>query len=183
MVALAWGPWKQHKHNSTHSSNFWKCLNDKWWPLTLPWSVEAQREPRRSTETCKGKAFQVTQTVPFCSSDAPVAPESPVTCERGQLDTHHFLRSPNDPSRRTLTVAVLPAALALMLETGLSRPEELFRCYAIKKPTIAPLFSCLLGFKTLKHLDQLCKLSYAVFAQETPCWKIKDMLVEEEWRR
>ena len=69
----------------------------------------------------------------FCSSNAPMGPESPVTCERGQLDTHHFLRSPNDPSRRTLTVTVLPAALALMLETGVPRSEELFQYYAIKK--------------------------------------------------
>lgn len=98
----------------------------------------------------------------FRSSNAPVAPESPVTCEQGQLDIHHFPRGPNDPSRKTLTVIVLPATLALMLETGLSRPEELFKYYAIKKQTICPLFLCLLAFKTLRHQDQLCKLSSAV---------------------
>lgn len=67
-MLLAWGSQKQHKHNSTHKSNFWKCLTDEWWPVTLPWSVVAQREPRRSMEACKGKVFQETQTLPFAAA-------------------------------------------------------------------------------------------------------------------
>ena len=93
-------------------------------------STEGTQEEHRGLQR---QSFSGDTDSAFCSSNAPVGPESPVTCEQGQLDTHHFLRGPNDPSRRTLTVTVLPAALALMLETGISRPEELFQYYAIKK--------------------------------------------------
>lgn len=84
-------------------------------------------------EACKGKVFQATQSLPFAAVMLPWLQRSPVTGEQRQLDTHNFPRDPNDPSCRKLTVTVLPAALALTLETGLSRSEELFKHYAIKK--------------------------------------------------
>lgn len=69
---------------------------------------------------------------------------------------------PNDPSFRSLSVTMLPTALALMQETGFSRPEKLCKYYTIKKQTVCLFFLNFLRFNTLRHWDQLCKLSSAV---------------------
>lgn len=42
VVVMTWGPQKEHKHCSTHSSSFCKCLSDKWWPVMCSWSLEAE---------------------------------------------------------------------------------------------------------------------------------------------
>lgn len=65
VVVLAWGPQKQPKHSSTHSSSFWKCLDDEWWPVRLPWSVEAQRGPQTPA---KAKFFRSHKTLPFSAA-------------------------------------------------------------------------------------------------------------------
>lgn len=91
-----------------------------------------QRGPRAGTEAYK--IFQALHALTF-AAEMLLRLQLPVICRWGQLDTPHFLRGPNDPSCRTFTATstVLPAAVALRLQTGLSRPEELFKYCIIKK--------------------------------------------------